>query len=91
MFSKLSACLSRRKYAIHILRLGAGARDTRAHVIEVIEEGSAGTFVFQSTLNVDNSVFSVAYSPDGTKLAAGLGPPSYSVLIFDTQTNEQLC
>jgi len=44
-----------------------------------------------STLKVDSSVYSVAYSPDGTKLAAGLGSPSRSVLIFDTQTNEQLC
>ena len=34
---------------------------------------------------------SVAYSPDGTKLAAGLGHPSYSMVVFDTQTNMQIC
>ena len=44
-----------------------------------------------STLNVDSAVLSVAYSPDGTKLTAGLGYPSYSVVVFDTQTNEQIC
>jgi len=43
-----------------------------------------------STLNVDSQVLSVAYSPDGTKLTAALGYPSYSVVVFDTQTNEQI-
>jgi WD40 repeat protein len=43
------------------------------------------------TLNVDGEVLSVAYSPDGTKLTAGLGYPSNSVVVFDTQTNEQIC
>ena len=43
------------------------------------------------SLNVDSAVLSVAYSPDGTKLTAGLGYPSYSVVVFDTQTNEQIC
>ena len=33
----------------------------------------------------------MAYSPDGTKLTAGLGNPSNSVVVFDTQTNEQIC
>ena len=40
---------------------------------------------------MDIPVLSVAYSPDGTKLAAGLGYPNHSMLIFDTQNNEQLC
>ena len=44
-----------------------------------------------SPVNVDSAVFSVAYSPDGTKLTAGLGYPSNSVVVFDTQTNEQIC
>ena len=44
-----------------------------------------------STLKVDSQVLSVAYSPDGTKLTAGLGYPSYSMVVFDTQTNEQIC
>ena len=43
------------------------------------------------SLKVDSPVFSVAYSADGTKLTAGLGYPSYSVVVFDTQTNEQIC
>ena len=42
-------------------------------------------------MKVDNAVISVAYSADGTKLAAGLGNPSNSVVVFDTQTNEQIC
>ena len=42
-------------------------------------------------MKVDSAVLSVAYSPDGTKLTAGLGYPSYSVVVFDTQTNEQIC
>ena len=44
-----------------------------------------------STMKVDDSVLSVAYSPDGTKLTAGLAYPSNSVVVFDTQTNEQIC
>ena len=44
-----------------------------------------------STLRCDSGVLSVAYSADGTKLAAGLGNPSRSVVVFDTQTNEQIC
>ena len=39
------------------------------------------------TVNVDSSVYSVAYSPDGTTLTAGLGYPSCSVVVFDKQTN----
>ena len=96
------------------------------------KEGSAGTFVCQSTLSghsrivnsvswspdgtklasgsedktvkvwnpatgeqlcqlkVDGSVYGVAFSPDSTTLAAGLGGPSNSVLIFDAQSGEQL-
>ena len=42
-------------------------------------------------LEVGSAVLSVAYSPDGTKLTAGLGGPSNSVVVFDTQTNEQIC
>ena len=45
----------------------------------------------KSSVSVDGEVCSVAYTPDGTKLAAGLGYPSHSMLIFDTQNNEQLC
>ena len=44
-----------------------------------------------STMRCDNVVLSVAYSPDGTKLAAGLYPFSNSVVVFNTQTNEQIC
>ena len=44
-----------------------------------------------STLRCDSEVLSVAYSPDGTKLAAGLYYPSNSVVVFNTQTNEQIC
>jgi len=44
-----------------------------------------------STMKVDSQVLSVAYSPDGTKLTASLCYPSYSVVVFDTQTNEQIC
>ena len=43
------------------------------------------------SLRCDSAVLSVAYSADGTKLAAGLGWPSNSVVVFDTQTNEQIC
>jgi WD40 repeat protein len=46
---------------------------------------------FGSPLRCDSAVPSVAYSADGTKLAAGLGYPSRSVVVFDTQTNEQIC
>jgi len=42
-------------------------------------------------LKVDSAVMSVAYSPDGTKLTADLGFPSNSVVVFDTQTSEQIC
>ena len=45
----------------------------------------------QSPVRCDGEVLSVAYSPDGTKLTAGLGYSSYSVVVFDTQTNEQIC
>jgi len=55
------------------------------------KEGSTGNLVCQSTLRCDSAVVSVSYSADGTKLAAGLAYPSNSVLIFDAQTNEQLC
>jgi WD40 repeat protein len=46
-----------------------------------------------STVRCDNEVLSVAYSADGTKLAAGLGypEPSVTVVVFNTQTNEQIC
>ena len=44
-----------------------------------------------STVRCDSAVSSVAYSPDGTKLAAGLYAPSNSVVVFNTQTNEQIC
>ena len=43
------------------------------------------------TVRCDSAVLSVAYSPDGTKLAAGLYVPSKSVVVFNTQTNEQIC
>ena len=45
-----------------------------------------------STMKVDSAVFSVAYSADGTKLAAGLAyrEPSVTVVVFNTQTNEQM-
>ena len=48
------------------------------------------TFEVKWPLKVDSQVLSVAYSPDGTKLTAGLGYPSYSVVVFDTHTNEQI-
>jgi len=40
-------------------------------------------------LRCDSAVRSVAYSPDGTKLAAGLDYPSNSVVVFNTQNNQQ--
>jgi len=42
-------------------------------------------------LRCDSAVLSVAYSADGTKLAAGLDRDSNSVVVFNTQTNEQIC
>ena len=44
-----------------------------------------------STMNCDSSVNSVSWSPDGAKIAAGFLYPCISVVIFDAQTNEQLC
>ena len=44
-----------------------------------------------SPVRCDSGVLSVAYSADGTKLAAGLGDPEPSVVVFNTQTNEQIC
>ena len=41
-----------------------------------------------STLKVDGAVYSVEFSPDSATLAAGLGGPSNSVLILDTQSGE---
>ena len=43
------------------------------------------------TVRCDSEVLSVAYSPDGTKLAADLAFPSDSVVVFNTQNNEQIC
>ena len=43
------------------------------------QEGSAGTFVCQSTLNVGSTVYSVAFSPDGSTLAAGCYQKIYFV------------
>jgi WD40 repeat protein len=44
-----------------------------------------------SPLRCDNAVLSVAYSPDGTKLAAGVDYPSNSVVVFNEHNNEQIC
>jgi len=44
-----------------------------------------------ATVRCDNAVRSVAYSPDGTKLAAGLDYPSNSVVVFNEHNNEQIC
>ena len=41
-----------------------------------------------STLKVDNDVASIAYSPDGSKLAAA---HSTRVSIFNAETNDVLC
>ena len=43
------------------------------------------------TLRCDSGVLSVSWSPDGAKIAAGLGYPSPSVVVFDSQTGDQLC
>ena len=45
----------------------------------------------KSSVRCDSQVQSVACSADGTKLAAGLGYPKPSVVVFNTQTNEQIC
>jgi len=66
--------------------IAAGDADGRIHLI-CSQTGEK----ISCPLKVDGDVCSVAYSTDGTKLAAGLAYPSNSVLIFDLQTNEQIC
>ena len=65
--------------------VAAGCYNGKIHFMDA----AAGQI--KSSVKVDSDVWSVAYSPDGTKLTAGLGYPSYSVVVFDTQTNEQIC
>ena len=80
--------------AIHCVQYGpglgdviaAGAADGRIHFI-CAQTGEK----ILCPLRCDSEVRSVAYSPDGTKLAAGLYYPSNSVVVFNTQTNEQIC
>jgi len=52
----------------------------------VVRNCPTGLVVWQ--LNLDSDVNSVAYSPDGTTLAACLGFPSDSVLILDSQSGK---
>ena len=49
--------------------------------------GSAGTFECKSTLTVDSEVNSVAFCPDGSKIAAA---HSNKIQIFDVQTQAKL-
>ena len=79
--------------AIHCVQYGpagdviaAGGSNGRMHLICA----HTGETIL-CPLRCDNAVRSVAYSPDGTKLAAGLYYPSNSVVVFNTQTNEQIC
>jgi WD40 repeat protein len=65
--------------------LASGGSDDMVYVYD------PKTFEVKSSVRVDSAVLSVAYSADGTKLAAGLDYPSYSVVVFNTQTNEQIC
>ena len=66
-------------------KLASGSEDKTVR----IWEAATGKQLWQ--LRCDSAVRSVAYSPDGTKLAAGLDYPSDSVVVFDTQNNEQIC
>ena len=47
---------------------------------------NAGTFECQSTLTVDSSVYSVAFSPDGSKIAVAHWN---KIQLFDAQTQAQ--
>ena len=67
--------------------IAAGASDGHIHFICA----QTGEKILCPLWVGSGAVLSVAYSPDGTKLTAGLGYPSYSVVVFDTQTNEQIC
>ena len=62
--------------------LASGGGDKMVNVYD------AKTFEVKWPLKVDGVVYSVAISPDGTTLAAGLGGPSNSVLILDAQSGE---
>ena len=67
-------------------RVVASCSDDRSIKLWNLDDGG-----MISTMRCDSKVWSVAYSPDGTKLAAGLDYPSNSVVVFNTQNNEQIC
>ena len=64
------------------VQVASGSHDKTVRIWNV-ETGTC-----EWTVNVDSSVYSVAYSPDGTTLAAGLGFRSNSVLILDAQSGK---
>jgi WD40 repeat protein len=65
-------------------KLATGSWDKTVRIWAV---GSAGTFKCQSKLAVDHYVSSVAFSPDGSKIAAA---HSKKISIFDAQTQAKL-
>ena len=61
--------------------IASGSSDETVRLWDV-EKGSC-----KCTLNVDSRVYSVAFSPDGSKIAAAY---SYEIQIFDAQTTAKL-
>jgi WD40 repeat protein len=55
--------------------------------VKIWQRDSAGTFNCQSTLTVDSGVDSVAFSPNGSIIAAANG---YEIQLFDAQTQAKL-
>ena len=65
-------------------KLATGSLDKTVRIWSV---SSTGTFECQSTLTVDDSVYCVTFSPDGSKIAAA---QSNEIQIFDAQTQAKL-
>ena len=55
--------------------------------VKIWQRDSAGTFNCQSTLTVDSGVESVAFSPDGSIIAAAYHK---KIQLFDAQTQAKL-
>jgi WD40 repeat protein len=69
-----------------ISKAAAEAKVAAAEV-KVAAVGSARIFECQSTMTVDSAVNSVAFSPDGSKIAAAY---SDAIQIFDAQTQGKI-